>query len=151
MLVNGLTASVKVNHYIMASRMDLKYDRKIFDLAPARKAALAKAMLEGERLIKLHFVTRQSEWRALKPATIADRKRKGFGPTPILIRVGTLRDSLAVEQRELHDNYFLLATDSPIAYQQDQVLGRSFYDMDSADEQDLADVLALALAEAFNK
>lgn len=33
-------------------------------------------------------------WKSLALATIADRASQGYGPTPILVRKGTLRDSV---------------------------------------------------------
>ncbi len=33
-------------------------------------------------------------WKRLAPATVADREANGYGPTPILVRTGTLRDSI---------------------------------------------------------
>lgn len=35
-----------------------------------------------------------SGWKSLAMATIADRDRQGYGPTPILVRTGTLRESI---------------------------------------------------------
>lgn len=33
-------------------------------------------------------------WKSLAPATVADRAAQGYGPTPILVRTGGLRDSV---------------------------------------------------------
>jgi hypothetical protein len=59
------------------------------------KEAMEETLVYVEQAIKDNFTTRQSEWTPLAQSTIRQRLRQGYGPSPILVRSGTLRDNVA--------------------------------------------------------
>jgi hypothetical protein len=59
------------------------------------KAAMEETLKVVEEEIKANFDSRQASWRPLAIGTIQQRLRQGYGPGPILIRSGTLRDNVA--------------------------------------------------------
>lgn len=61
------------------------------DMRPAFKAIALYLMGSYARNFKAEG---RPKWPALAASTIADRRRKGFGSGPILVRTGALRDSL---------------------------------------------------------
>jgi hypothetical protein len=52
-----------------------------------------------ERAMEARFATQGASggrpWPGLKASTIRDRARNGYGPVPILVRTGTLRDAVS--------------------------------------------------------
>lgn len=58
--------------------------------------AMAEALDEIEAAIVANFDKNQGSWRPLAQSTIQQRLRQGYGPGPILVRSGTLRDNAAV-------------------------------------------------------
>ena len=77
---------------------------KLSILNPARlEVAMEAAITETVKIIQGHFETNQSNWKPLAASTIRERIRLGYGPAPILVREGTLRDEYSVEGHEITD------------------------------------------------
>lgn len=76
-----------------AEKKDQVLTHAVVDMTPA----MAKAEEIVRRAIDRRFEEQgngEQPWAPLAPSTIADRARKGFGPTPILQRTGDLRGSM---------------------------------------------------------
>lgn len=69
---------------------------KALDITNALMEALNSGVIPtAQERIQKHFEDRQGVWEPLKPSTIAQRKRLGFGPTPILVRSRVLVENVA--------------------------------------------------------
>jgi phage gpG-like protein len=76
-----------------AEEKDKKLTHAIADMTPA----MEKSQTIIEESIARRFGEEgdgRSAWKPLAASTIADRKRKGFPPGPILQRTGDLKDSI---------------------------------------------------------
>ena len=89
----------KITFSLSADKSKSDYVKDVDDII-ARSSNLQPAMeavgeyLMGSTRRTFEAEGRPKRWQALKPATIADRARKGYPPTPILIRSGKLFRSL---------------------------------------------------------
>src|SRR5689334_4879164 len=63
-----------------------QFAQKMIGTEQQRQEAITEATDSLALLLDSNFDLVQSKWQALAAATIAQRKRLGYGPTPILIR-----------------------------------------------------------------
>lgn len=109
----------------------------------ALQYGLAAALNKVKECIQGRFDNNPG-WKPLTKATIRDRKRKGFGPTPILYRTGRLKGA-SVQDIGIETGSGYVSTSDPIALIQDPA--RPIYELSDEDLQAVDE----AFIEAFEK
>ncbi len=75
----------------------LNGDAVIASLTKQLESGLRPALEKTKEVIEAKFKDNPPNWRPLARFTILDRRRRGFGPAPILYRTGRLQ-SVAVQE-----------------------------------------------------
>lgn len=78
---------------LLKMKLDL-FIAKSEDLTPVWQIAREDMRRDIKKVFETEGASMGERWVGLSKNTIKDRKRKGFPPSPILVRTGTLRNSL---------------------------------------------------------
>jgi hypothetical protein len=102
------------------------------------QAGLHAALAKAKEVVEAKFTNNPADWVPLAQYTILDRRRQGYGPTPILYRTGHLK-GVAVQQMQVEGNTGTISTSDPIAVKQNNGAGkipaRPFYNLSDTDKK----------------
>lgn len=127
-------------------------DAVIKSLTKRLEAGLMPALEKTKEVIEAKFKDNPPNWKPLARFTILDRRRKGFGPTPILYRTGHLQ-SVAVQEIAVDSpTEGHVSTSDPIALVQNsgggRIPARPFYRLDDADKAMIFDAFLTGVKNA---
>jgi hypothetical protein len=116
------------------------------------EAGLRPALEKTKEVIEAKFKSNPSDWKPLAQFTIFERRRLGFGPTPILFRTGRLQSASVQEVAVDSPTEGHVSTSDPEAIKQNngegRIPARPFYKLSDADRAMILDTFLAGMKNA---